>query len=135
MDGMDEVLTVPLEKAAQYVGMIFLQGLDLIGATARRESAEWFVRAAWEKVVASVNDVQDGEYRAAELGERLRAEYLLAANIAEPPEVLPGESIVWEAVARALAMLVEVGELTPDQTSEEWGSWIALKLEREGFRK
>lgn len=132
---MDEVAEIPLEQAAQYVGMIYLQGMEIIGAHHRREAAEWFQKPAWEAVAASVNDLPDGEVKAADLALQIRTKYLLEAGIAEPPEILPGELVVWEAIARALAMLVEVGALTPEQTAEAWAAWITDKLNSEGYHK
>lgn len=128
---MEETLSVPVEKVGHYAGMVFLSGLEAIGATHRREEEIWFQKRSWERLAALFNEMPDGEYTARGLAEKCRRDYLEPLEVSPVPVLLPGELIVWEAVARAIFEVIEEGELLPEHQVEDWVEWVKNKFQLE----
>lgn len=121
-------MEVSLDRVSQFAGMIFLQGMDQLGFKENYSGEQWFQRNGWDCVVKRINDVLDGTYKASDIANMIREEYILRAQVFPIPEMVENELIVWEAVARGLAAVVEHGELVPENNPVVWGQWVEEKL-------
>lgn len=125
---------VPIDRLAEFAGMIFVGGLGLIGAHDRKNEDRWVQKDAWQYVCSHVDGFSDGDYKPAEVAALLRDRYLEAAQIpARLAELLPFELLVWEYVARALFEVLEEGCLLPNNTVDGWFELIAARLKKEGY--
>jgi hypothetical protein len=131
---IDDVGDVPIDKLAEFAGMVFVGGLTLIGAHDRKNEDRWVQKDAWRYVCSNVDALGDGDYKPAEIARMLRDRYVEAAGVPEhlAPE-LDGELIVWEYVGRCLFEVLEEGALLPSNTPDGWFELIAKRLEKEGF--
>lgn len=130
----NDIGDVSQEKVAQFVGMLFLQGMDLLGCRKQVEDDCWFLVNGWAAVASKVNDLTDGEYSARELAQQLRTEYLLRAGLPVDHQVHLHELLVWESIARALFCVCDEGDLTPDNSLNLWAEWLQERLKREDVK-